>query len=306
MEEPSPRSALINRLEADYGKAKKLPGGQSLFEFGGGAFRVYYRYSKMHPGQRTFYGLRSVDLRQIEGRRGFICFVTDGSEPIFLPYDEFEDVFQSAPLASDGQYKVQIQQRPEGISLYIPRAGRFSVDAFIGFEYLTRRALSGSIDLPDFTHSDVQRILADIGTVKGYSIWIPAADRAKVMRMGSSSRWLKTLPPAFDKVESIVSEVDVLWVDDRNRIDALFEVEHSTTIYSGLLRFNDILLTDPHLTRFTVVSNERRRNLFSRQLFRPTFTRSGLAELAAFLHYGDVYDWHLRLMSTKNAAGTRN
>jgi hypothetical protein len=78
-------------------------------------------------------------------------------------------------------------------------------------------------------------------------------------------------------------------------IEALFEVEHSTSIYSGLLRFNDLLLTDPKLNRFSVVSNESRRACFSRQAFRPTFQRSGLSELVSFLEYSNVYEWHRQL-----------
>ena len=69
-------------------------------------------------------------------------------------------------------------------------------------------------------------------------------------------------------------------------LEGLFEVEHSTPVYSGLLRFNDVLLANPKLSRFTIVSNERRRALFSKQVFRPTFRKSGLAELVSFLRPG--------------------
>jgi hypothetical protein len=78
-------------------------------------------------------------------------------------------------------------------------------------------------------------------------------------------------------------------------IEGLFEVEHSTPIYSGLLRFNDALLTDPKLTRFSIVSNDARRTVFSNQAFRPTFRKSGLAELVSFLEYPNVFNWHARL-----------
>ncbi|MGC9261878.1 MAG: hypothetical protein ACP5I8_17615, partial [Phycisphaerae bacterium] len=85
-----------------------------------------------------------------------------------------------------------------------------------------------------------------------------------------------------------------------NAIEGLFEVEHSTSIYSGLLRFNDVLLTDPNTVRFYIVSDEKRRDCFSRQAYRPTFRQSGLSERTSFLEYANVFDWHQRLLKGKN------
>jgi hypothetical protein len=105
------------------------------------------------------------------------------------------------------------------------------------------------------------------------------------------------LSKGFDQVTGILSEIDVIWVaNGRNKIEGLYEVEHSTPVYSGLLRFNDVHLTDPNITRFSIVSNDMRRDLFSRQLFRPTFRKSGLAELCSFLEYDNVFAWHQRLL----------
>jgi type II restriction enzyme len=109
----------------------------------------------------------------------------------------------------------------------------------------------------------------------------------------------ETIPSGFQEVGHILCEIDVVWVaKGRNSIESLFEVEHSTSIYSGLLRFNDLLLTDPSLSHFSIVSDDSRRSVFARQLFRPTFQRSGLAELASFLEYANVFDWHSRLLQS--------
>ena len=76
---------------------------------------------------------------------------------------------------------------------------------------------------------------------------------------------------------------------------ALFEVEHTTSIYSGLLRFNDVHLVAPDLhPRFSVVANDTRRSLYVRQVNRPTFQRSGLAEICTFMEYENVLDWYNR------------
>jgi hypothetical protein len=49
------------------GSLRKLDRSQSLYEMGGGVVRIYIRYSKVHPGNRTFYGLREEDLQRLEG-----------------------------------------------------------------------------------------------------------------------------------------------------------------------------------------------------------------------------------------------
>jgi type II restriction enzyme len=133
--------------------------------------------------------------------------------------------------------------------------------------------------------------------MKGYDVWIPEHD-IPTLDWALTKRFPLTaeLPAGFEQVSTILREIDVVWVaGGRNTIEGLYEVEHSTPVYSGLLRFNDILLTEPKVSRFSIVSNDTRRDLFSRQLFRPTFRRSGLAELCSFLEYANVFDWHNRL-----------
>ena len=72
----------------------------------------------------------------------------------------------------------------------------------------------------------------------------------------------------------------------------MFEVEHSTPIYSGLLRFNDMFLALPNSkANFNIVSNDNRRVLFTKQVNRPTFQTSGLSKICNFLEYKDVFYW---------------
>lgn len=83
---------------------------------------------------------------------------------------------------------------------------------------------------------------------------------------------------------------------------ALFEVEHTTPVYSALLRFNDLHLTFPATTAaYNVVAREERRSLFVRQLKRPTFRMSKLNEHCTFLEYSEVLAWHRRMVSALGA-----
>lgn len=297
---PNPKkSRILDQLRTHFGDVRKLKGSESLFVIGEEAARIYFRYSKVHAGGRTFFGLREVDLRQLEGHNSFLCFLLDdGSPPLFVPYPDFEQVFADAQPARDGQYKVQLTNRANTLELYVARQGRFNVEGYVGLETLERSLEAQRLrEASALSHSQVQTLLAGIGHAKGYEVFVPESDIGKLdWSLTKDFPLRRQLPQGLDQVRAILCEIDVIWVaSGRNKIEGLYEVEHSTPVYSGLLRFNDILLTDPKVTRFSIVSNDVRRELFSRQLFRPTFKKSGLSELCSFLEYANVFAWHRRL-----------
>ena len=290
---------ILQSLRARFGELHKIKGSESLFRIGEDAARIYIRYSKVHSGGGTFFGIREVDLRQLEGYNSFLCFlVDDGSPPLFLPYEDFEEVFRNAQAAKDGQYKVQLVSRDNGLDLYVARQGRFNVEGYVGFEPVARSLNCGLLrEAHSLTHSQVQTFLAGIGHLKRYEVYIPACDAVRLdWSLTERFALRESIPSGFEQVRGILSEIDVIWIARGGEaIEGLFEVEHSTTVYSGLLRFNDVHLTDPKVSRFSIVSDDSRRGLFVRQLLRPTFRKSGLAELTSFLEYSNVLDWHMRL-----------
>jgi hypothetical protein len=153
-------------------------------------------------------------------------------------------------------------------------------------------------DVPLLTHCQVQTLLGAIGARKGFDVWIPASDRDRLdWTVARSFCCRELLPAGYAEVGPIIQEVDVIWIHrGSNELSSLFEVEHSTPIYSGLLRFNDVHLIATQLRpRFSIVANESRRELFVRQLRRPTFRVSGLSDMCNFLEYVDVFDWHRRI-----------
>ncbi|MGB6874415.1 MAG: hypothetical protein WBD87_00130 [Candidatus Acidiferrales bacterium] len=296
--------AVLAELQRRFGDVRKLKGSESLFVIGREAARVYFRYSKVHSRGRTFFGLRRADLRSLEGQNSYIVFLLgDGSPPLFITYADFENVFHRAEPASDGQYKVQLLTGPSALELYIARQGRFNVEGYVGMETLER-----SIDAQKLRqarllgHFQVQTLVAAIGHAKGYDVWIPDNNLCKLdWTITKQFELRRSLPTGFESVSRILSEIDVVWIrSGSSYIEGLYEVEHSTPIYSGLLRFNDILLTNPKLSQFWIVSNDVRRELFAQQVFRPTFKKSGLAEVCSFLDYANVDSWHQRLIGGNN------
>jgi hypothetical protein len=105
------------------------------------------------------------------------------------------------------------------------------------------------------------------------------------------------LPFPLVEVKDIAQEVDVIWLNPgSNELCGMFEVEHSTTIYSALLRFNDVHLVTGHsMHTFRIIANGSRRPQFVRQLNRPTFRASGLHQHCTFLDYRNVFGWFKRV-----------
>jgi hypothetical protein len=219
--------------------------------------------------------------------------------PLLIPYGAFEDVFSSLTPAQDGQFKAQIYPNSDATELYIANAGRFNVEGYFGWNELNAPVDSATRILASaLTHSQVQTLLGAIGFAKGNDIWYPQVDRAGLdWSMTDRFPLHNKLPERFKAVEPILSEVDVVWMRrGAGDLVALYEVEHTTSIYSGLLRFNDVHLATPELhPRFSIVSNDVRRSLYVRQVNRPTFQRSGLSEICTFMEYENVLDWHNRL-----------
>jgi hypothetical protein len=294
------KSRFLEELGRQFGEIRKLDGTQSLFDIAGGTARIYIRYSKLHSRNQAFYGLRREDLQQLEGHPSLICFLWEGqNEPLIIPFSEYEEVFHSVAPAGDGQFKVQVYLQNDGTELYISHAGRFNVESCVGWHELSNVVNVAKIKkVPQLTHSQVQTLLGAIGAAKQYDIWIPPVDRMKLdWSIAKNFECRTKFPSGFEAIRDVLQEVDLVWIQKgSNELKALFEVEHSTPIYSGLLRFNDIRLATPGLKpRFSIVANDVRRSLFVRQLNRPTFQASGLGELCTFLEYANVYGWHSRI-----------
>ena len=95
----------------------------------------------------------------------------------------------------------------------------------------------------------VQALLAEIGTKMGFRIWIPRNDRAAVQKEWKDDHTsiLEVLPLNYDDTTlKTIEQIDIIWLRGRS-IARAFEVEHTTSIYSGILRMADLLALQPNM-----------------------------------------------------------
>lgn len=145
----------------------------------------------------------------------------------------------------------------------------------------------------DRTHTEVQAWIRDLGRALGYRVWIAANDRGRQhdgIRLDDGC--LEHLPPSLTNSQGAESIrlIDVLWLErDADRVAAAFEVEHSTTIYSGIVRMLDLALWGELHTAagLFLVAPDSREGDVRAQLQRPAFSR--IADLdVRYLPYGEL------------------
>lgn len=140
----------------------------------------------------------------------------------------------------------------------------------------------------------IQSLLAKIGAQMGLKIWLPRNDRIAVL-----SEWIVEHPPLLENLPlnydettiKTIEQIDVLWLRGRAIVRA-FEVEHTTSIYSGILRMADLLALQPNMNiKLHIVAPYARRDKVFQEIQRPVFSlleEGPLFERCTYLSYDSV------------------
>jgi len=110
------------------------------------------------------------------------------------------------------------------------------------------------------------------------ALTVAAANAQVVLPTATLAQPTNTLPalPKMDVSEDVmevVNFIDVLWFKKgTNDIECAFEVEKTTSIYSGLLRLKDLIcsLSDNEYHVFVLIPDDREKEMLA-QLKRPAF-----------------------------------
>ena len=143
--------------------------------------------------------------------------------------------------------------------------------------------------------TQVQATVARIGIEMGFRIWVPRNDKSRVKAFVPKKmhdEFLESLPLNYDDTTlRTVEQIDVLWLKGRSMARA-FEIEHTTAVYSGLLRMADLLALQPNMDiRLHIVAPAEKREKVLREIRRPVFSlleRGPLYKQCSFLPYDAI------------------
>lgn len=143
-------------------------------------------------------------------------------------------------------------------------------------------------------HTEIQHLLLSLGAEMGFEVWVARNDRSKQWKnklLGEMPGIVGELPTQFnDATNRTIELIDVLWIKG-NSIVAAFEVESTTSIYSGLLRMSDLIALQPNLEiNLFLVAPEDRRSKVEQEILRPTFKlrEKPLSKVCGFISFSDL------------------
>ena len=300
----------IRSLQRRYGKAVGF-GRSRLFKFGN-SFSCSINYSKMLPGPRYFFGVsREVVDPTIHypdtDSGGFVLLICGSTEnTLVLPRSLIVEMLAGVPthridvFHEDGAYILQTTKHPKlNVSEFLNAFPKRKSDA-------GRQNDSTPTEKPDRLHSKIQWSLIQLGRAEGCTVWVPANDRNLSFKQQSFAEITLSRLPNFgfdENTRRIVHNIDVLWLS-KNLIRKAFEVESTTSIYSGLLRLNDLVLAQPNnVIDLYVVADKSRRDKVRNQLIRPSF--QSLMPKCEFVSFSFIEEQVDRLAGLQLNRGTR-
>lgn len=209
--------------------------------------------------------------------RGFTPVSPDRLEEFYAKYDDLYSILvklQNGEQPAKRDSEIVVPQVP------VPELAELTPDE-----------IDEALRLPSISdHVRMQWTLARLGRKAGERVWVPRGDQAKLRRAFEFEDFDAQFAAGIDLPPSYMENIDVVWKQEF-RIGAAYEVENSTAIYSGLLRFADLNVIAPNTTypMFIVAPTERKGQVRA-QLQRPAFKRLQLDKKVRYLSYEAIRD----------------
>lgn len=142
-------------------------------------------------------------------------------------------------------------------------------------------------------HTEMQYTLLKIGNSLGYDVIAASNDRSRNYKGNQfSAISLASFPEMAVEKETLntIGLIDVVWFEKgTSRVVAAFEVEKSTSIYSGILRLSDLALSfsDQSADLYLIVPGNREKDVIL-QLTRPSIKNGNLP--IQYIVFGELRD----------------
>jgi len=193
-------------------------------------------------------------------------------------YDQYDDLYDILIRLKQGE---SLQKRSPAQVVPLPEPSVKDLNTELKQDDVEQVLTSDLVS----DHVKMQWKLVSLGLKAGEKVWVPPSDQTKIRRLYEYSEFEPRFVTGIDLPTGYFDNIDVIW-KEQFRIDAAFEIENSTAIYSGLLRFADLTIVAPNTVYplFIVAPGERRSQVRV-QLQRPSFQQLKLDSKVRFLSY---------------------
>jgi hypothetical protein len=205
--------------------------------------------------------------------RGFTSIAEDKLYDFYNRYDDLYSILIKLKKGEQIDVKNNTGDVREDINRYLA-------------EDKPERNVIGTDEISD--HLRMQWKLIHLGKKCGSKIWIPKNDQSRVDKEYHFNDFEVEFTAGLDTPAKYVENIDVVWKEEF-RIDAAFEIENTTSIYSGLLRFSDLKIVAPNsLYPLFIVAPSEKKNRVIEQVKRPTFRKLDFNRKVRYLSYEAV------------------
>jgi hypothetical protein len=205
--------------------------------------------------------------------RGFTSIAVEKLEEF---YERYDDLYSVLLRVKEGRKPVKYADRES-----LPHLEELPVVNEEAATYVTDQDVISD-------HVRMQWKLLDLGIKAGERVWAPRGDQSRINEAFHFNSFEESFAAGLNSQVKYVENIDVVWKQEF-RIDAAFEVENSTSIYSGLLRFADLTMVAPNtLYPMFIVAPSARRSRVEEQLNRPVFRHLHLGDKVRYLSYDAV------------------
>jgi hypothetical protein len=305
---------LFLRLARRFGKGRQLAKSQ-VYAFGD-MLSCSISYSKLLPSHKYFFAVPSGmlgDAGQLPKTKfgEFALFICGSAETVLvIPRAIILEMLQNVPTRrvdifyDSGCYVLQTTKHPKlNVTEFLnafPSAQAKEPPASTTDEAPAESEQTKRI------HVRMQWSLIQLGIAEGRKVWVPVNDRNLSYKGHAFAECtLHKLPNSGFEENSrrIVQNIDVLWLENKV-IRKAFEIESTTSIYSGLLRLNDLVLAQPNNNiDLYVAASGKKRSRVCDQLVRPSF--QSLLPLCRFITFEEIEEQAKRIESLSLGKGVR-
>jgi hypothetical protein len=151
-----------------------------------------------------------------------------------------------------------------------------------------------------YTHWYFQGLLTEVGNMRRAETWVPSQDknRAFLDRTLADVRSLERIPEfGYENVVKRAQTVDVVWFNERQMPDCLFEVEFSTDFQNSLHKFLDL---QDYYANFVIVADETRKRQFEKRISQSGF--GPIRDRVDFFNFDKVSQLHAATEQTDELA----